>query len=118
MNIGDRIVILQEELKFEDERQEILYTELHRQCGPWPDDLEKILSSGGRQELITLCSARKREESKALTRRPESLTWMSAEETERNLGVMLCDLKRTNRIVERIIEILKKAKRYWGQIQG
>jgi hypothetical protein len=48
MNIGEAIALLQEELKFEDERQEVLYAESQRLCDPWPEDLEKILSSDER----------------------------------------------------------------------
>ncbi len=111
MDRGERIALLQEELKFEDERQEVLYAEFRRLCDLCPNDLDKIISSDERQELIALNKARERGESEALARRPEFLTWKSAEETESNLGALLCDLRRTNRIVERIIEILKKAMR-------
>lgn len=111
MNIGEKIALLQEELKFEDERQEVLYAEFQRLCDLCSDDLDETISSDERQELITLTKARERGESKALARRPESLTWKSAEETESNLGALLSDLRRTNRIVERITEILKKAVR-------
>jgi hypothetical protein len=110
MNIGERIALLQEELKFEDERQEVLYAEFHGLCDPWPDNLEKVLSSDERQELVTLNKARKREESEALARRPGFLTWKSGEETETNLGTLLRSLRETNNIVERIIKIMKKAK--------
>jgi len=45
MNIGERIALLQEELKFEDERQEVLYAEFRRLCNLCPSDLDKIISS-------------------------------------------------------------------------
>jgi hypothetical protein len=54
MNIGERIALLQGELKFEDERQEVLYAEFQRLCDSWPDDMEKTLSYDDRQELIRL----------------------------------------------------------------
>jgi len=118
MNIGEAIALLQEELKFEDARQEVQYAESQRLCDPWPEDLEKILSSDERQELITLTKARIKEESEALARRPEFLTWKSAEETESNLGALLHSLREANAIVERTIEIMKKAKKYWNQALG
>lgn len=111
MNIGERIALLQEQLKFEGRKQEVLYTELQRLCDPWPDDLKNLVSSEERQELITLNQVWTREESKALARGPEFLTWKSARETGSNLGILLCSLRKTNDIVERIIEIMKKAKR-------
>ena len=111
MNIGERIALLQEELKFEDERQDVLYPEFQRLCDPWPDDLEKILTFEERQELLSLNEARQREESEALVRRPEFLTWNSAEETESNLHALLQNLRKTNDIVGRMIEIIDKAKK-------
>jgi hypothetical protein len=111
MNIGMRIALLQEELKFEDEKQEVLYSVLHKLSDPWPDSLEKNLTYEEKQELLNLNKERQRKESEALARRPEFSTWNSAEETESNLRAVLNDLRKTNDIVERIIEIIKKAKR-------
>jgi len=45
MNMGEEIVLLQEELKFEDERQEVQYAEFRRLCDLCPNDLDKIISS-------------------------------------------------------------------------
>ena len=45
MNIGERIALLQVELKSEDERQEVLYAKFHGLCDPCPNDLDKIISS-------------------------------------------------------------------------
>jgi predicted nuclease with TOPRIM domain len=111
MNIGERIALLQEELKFEDEKQEVLYSELHRLCDPWPEGLEKNLTFEEKKELLNLNKERQKGESEALARRPEFLTWNSAEETQSNLRAVLNDLRKANDIVERIIEIIKKAKR-------
>jgi hypothetical protein len=60
MNKGERIALLQEEMKFEDERQEVLYAEFWRLCDLCPNDLEKMISSDERQELITFSKARER----------------------------------------------------------
>jgi hypothetical protein len=111
MNIGERIALLQEELKFEDEKQEVLYSELHRLCNPWPGDLENDLTSEEKQKLLSLNKERQRKESEALARRPEFSTWNSAEETESNLRPLLIHLRKTNDIVGRMIEIIMKAKR-------
>ena len=111
MNIGERIALLQEELKFEDERQDVLYPEFLRFYDPWPDELEKNLTSEERRELLSLNEARQREESEALVRRPEFLTWNSAEETESNLLALLQNLRMTNDIVGRMIEIISKDKK-------
>jgi predicted ATPase len=118
MNIGERIALLQEELRFEDEKKEVLYSELHQLFDPWPESLEKNLTFEKKQELPNLNKERQRGESEALARRPEFSTWNSAEETQSNLRAVLKDLRKTNGIVERIIEIIKKAKRQWGQTQG
>jgi hypothetical protein len=74
MNTGERIALLHEELKFEDEKQEVLYSELHRLCDPWPDSLEKNLTYEEKQELLNLNKERQRKESEALARRPEFST--------------------------------------------
>jgi hypothetical protein len=100
-----------EELKYEDEKQEVLYSELHRLCDPWPDSLEKNLTFKENQELLNLNKERQRGESEALARRPEFSTCNSAEETQSNLRAVLSDLRKTNDNVERIIEIIKKVKR-------
>ncbi len=110
MNIGEKLVLLQEVLKFEDDRQEVLYQEFHRLCDPWPSDLEKNLTSEEKQELLMLNEERRRKESEAMARPPEFLTWNSAEETERNLHTLLQTLQNTNNIVERIIAIIKKLR--------
>jgi len=111
MNMGERIALLQEELKFEDDRQEVLYQEFHRLCDPWPSDLEKNLTSEEKQELLTLNEERRKKESEAMARPPEFLTWNSVKETERNLNTLLQTLQNTNDIIERIIVIIKIAKR-------
>jgi len=111
MNIRERIALPQEELKFEDEKQEVLYSELHRLCDPWPDSLENNLTFEEKQELLNLNKERQKGESEALARRPEFSTWNSAEETQSNLGAVLKDLRKTNDIVEKMIEIITKAKR-------
>jgi len=80
-------------------------------CDPWPSDLEKNLTSEEKQELLTLNEERRRKESEAMARPPEFLTWNSAEETERNLHALLRILQDTSDFIERIIAIMKKAKR-------
>jgi hypothetical protein len=75
MNIGERIALLQEEANFEDDRQEVLYQEFHKLCDPWPIALEKNLTFDQKQELLTLDEGRRRRESEALARPPESLAW-------------------------------------------
>jgi len=114
MNIGERISMLQEELKFEDERQEALNAEFHTLCGRWSNDLEKALSFEERERLVAIDKALMKEESLALASRPEFLTWKSAEETEKNLTALLRSLRETNNIVEKIIVIMKKCiVAYW-----
>ena len=111
MNIGERIALLQEELKFEDERQEVLYSKFHRLEDAWPGDVEKNLTSEERLELLSLNEERQRKEFEALAVRREFLTWNSAEEAENNLRALLQDLRKPSDIVGRIIEIIEKTKR-------
>jgi hypothetical protein len=56
VNTGEKIALLQEELKSEDERQEVLYAKFRKHCDLWSDELEKNLSSDDRQELVILTS--------------------------------------------------------------
>lgn len=111
MNARERTALLQEELKLEDEKQEALYSELHKLCDPWSVSLETNLTFEEKRELLNLNNERLRRESKALARQPELSTWNSAEETQGNLRAVLNDLRRTNDIVESIIEIIRKAKK-------
>jgi hypothetical protein len=108
-NIGERIVILQEEVKFEGEKQEVLYIKYREFFEPRLKDLISRLTQNEHNELIQLEEKKMKEESEVFISSPEKLSWKSTEETEKNLKSLLDKLKRGNRIVERMIEILESA---------
>ena len=108
-NISKRILILKEEIKFEDEKQEVLYSENWKLFGPWPKDKIEKLKEGECRELYRLKEKKMKEELEVSVLGPDYLSWNTAEETEKNLKALLEKLKRGNSIVERIVELWKFA---------
>ena len=106
-NIGERILILQEEVKFEDEKQEVLYNEYRKLFEHRLKDLIRKLTQNEHNELIHLEQKKMKEESEVLISGSDKLSWKTAEETEQNLKSLLEKLKKVNRIVERMIEIFE-----------
>jgi hypothetical protein len=95
----DDIRALMELVKYEDEKQELLYV-LHKKLfEPWPEDIINKLTSAEYQELCNLNNEKTREEQDALLYNPSCVSWDTAQETKQNLGGLLDKLRKVNLIV-------------------